>query len=119
MASYDYAGIKAEGGAYVLEAGNYEISLRTDSHTVVGSQTVTVEKDVIYNDDNDGARSSDKVAATNEFDDVSFDDGITYVSRADWAGTMAGPSTVRMWSALTRQLLEMRTKRPGSSSVSS
>jgi len=88
MASYDYAGIKAEGGAYVLEAGNYEISLRTDSHTVVGSQTVTVEKDVIYNDDNDGARSSDKVAATNEFDDVSFDDGITYVSRADWAGTM-------------------------------
>ena len=88
MASYDYTGVKAQGGAYVLEAGDYQISLRTDSHTVVDSQTVTVDKDVIYNDENDGARSSDDTAATNQFDDVSFGDGITYVSRADWAGTM-------------------------------
>lgn len=31
MASYDTEG----AGAYVLEEGTYEISLRTDSHTVV------------------------------------------------------------------------------------
>ena len=87
MASYDYEGIKAEGGAYVLEEGTYTISLRTDSHTVVDSFEVEVAADVIYNEENDGARSSDDVAATNQFDDVSYGDGITYVSRADWEGT--------------------------------
>lgn len=87
MASYDYTGIKAQGGAYVLEAGDYIISLRSDSHTVIDSRTVTIEQDVIYNDANAGARSSDGVAATNLFDDVSFGESLTYVSRADWAGT--------------------------------
>ncbi len=88
MASYDYQGIKAQGGAYVLEAGDYGIQLQTDSHTVVASQTVHVDADVIYNDENDGKRESDEVAATNEFDDVSFGDDLVYLSRADWAGTM-------------------------------
>ena len=88
MASYDYSGVKAEGGAYVLEAGDYGIQLQTDSHNVVATQTVHVDADVIYNDDNDGKRSTDDVAAINQFDDVSYGAGITYVSRADWAGTM-------------------------------
>ena len=88
MASYDYQGIKAEGGAYVLEAGEYEISLRSDAHTVIDSETVTVSEDVIYNDGNDGKRSTDEVAATNLFDDVSEGENLTYISRADWEGTM-------------------------------
>ena len=88
LASYDYTGVKAEGGAYVLEEGDYSINLQTDSHTVVDSETITVDCDYVYNDDADGARSSDDVAATNQFDDVSYGDSITYVSRADWAGTM-------------------------------
>lgn len=88
MASYDYTGVKAEGGAYVLEAGDYAINLQTDSHTVVDSRTVRVDSDVIYNDANDGKRASDDVEAVNRFDDVSNGDGITYLSRADWAGTM-------------------------------
>ncbi|MBR2810339.1 MAG: glycoside hydrolase family 3 C-terminal domain-containing protein [Solobacterium sp.] len=33
MASYDYSGIKAKGGAYVLEAGEYDIRLQRDSIT--------------------------------------------------------------------------------------
>jgi len=88
MASYDYTGIKAEGGAYVLEAGEYKISLRRNSHEVVEEKAVTVAKDVIYNDANDGPRSTDDVAAVNQFDDMSFDAGVVYVTRADWAGTM-------------------------------
>lgn len=88
MASYDYAGVKAADGGYVLEAGDYEISLRTDSHTVVDTRTVTVAEDVIYDEAHDGARFTDEVAATNKFDDVSEGAGITFVSRADWAGTM-------------------------------
>ena len=88
MASYDYTGVKAAGGAYVLEAGDYGIQLQTDSHNVVASKTVHVDADVIYNDENDGKRASDDVAATNLFDDVSFGDDLVYLSRADWAGTM-------------------------------
>jgi beta-glucosidase len=87
MASYDYLGIKAQGGAYVLEAGEYDIRLQSDSHNVIDHKAITVEKDVIYNDANDGKREKDGVAATNLFDDVSFDGGVTYLSRADWAGT--------------------------------
>lgn len=104
MASYDYTGVKAEGGAYVLEAGDYQISLRTDSHTVVDSRTVTVDRDYIYNDANDGARSSDLVAATNQFDDVSFGDNLTYVSRADWAGTMPTERAASTKSATDEQI---------------
>lgn len=88
MASYDYSGIKAKGGAYVLEAGDYEIRLQSDSHNVIDSRTITVDKDVIYNDNNDGKRSSDQITATNLFDDVTYGENITYISRADWAGTV-------------------------------
>ncbi|MCD7801427.1 MAG: glycoside hydrolase family 3 C-terminal domain-containing protein [Clostridiales bacterium] len=87
MASYDYSGIKAEGGAYVLEAGEYEIKLMNNSHDLIDSRTVTVDADVIYNDDNDGARSTDSIAAVNQFDDVSFGECTTYLTRADWEGT--------------------------------
>lgn len=87
MASYDYTGIKANGGAYVLEAGEYTISLRSDSHTVLESRTLTIEQDRIYNDENDGARSSDLIAAVNQFDYASFGENTNYLSRADWAGT--------------------------------
>ncbi|MCD7946078.1 MAG: glycoside hydrolase family 3 C-terminal domain-containing protein [Clostridiales bacterium] len=87
MASYDYSGIKAEGGAYVLEAGEYEIKLMNNSHDLIDSRTVTVDADVIYNDENDGARSTDSIAAVNQFDDVSFGECTTYLTRADWEGT--------------------------------
>ena len=63
MASYDYTGVKAAGSAWVLEAGDYIISLRNNSHDVLGSETVTVAQDVIYNDANAGPRSSDNIAA--------------------------------------------------------
>lgn len=88
IASYDYAGIKAEGGAYVLEAGEYEVRLQNNSHDMLDSRTFTVAKDAIYNDAHDGKRSSDLVTAVNRFDDMSYGDGLVYVSRADWAGTM-------------------------------
>lgn len=112
MASYDYSGIKAEGGAYVLEAGDYVISLRTDSHTVVDSRTITVDRDYIYNDANDGARSSDLVAATNQFDDVSFGDGLIYVSRADWAGTMPTERSASTKSATDEQIEALTNPEP-------
>ena len=96
MASYDYTGIKAEGGAYVLEEGEYILSLRKNSHEVIDTRTVTVEKEFIYNDANQGARSTDGITAVNLFDDMSFGDGLVYLTRSDWAGTMPtarGPET--------------------------
>jgi beta-glucosidase len=91
MASYDYKSAKA----YVLEEGDYEITLRTDSHNVKSgteSMTYSVNKTIIYEGDNH--RDSDKTAVTNQFDDVSamFTDSVTddyalNMSRADFEGT--------------------------------
>lgn len=88
MASYDYAGVKAQGGAYVLEAGDYQIKLMDNAHDLIDSRTVTVETDVIYNDAGAGARSTDLTAAVNHFDEATYTEPITYVSRADWEGTL-------------------------------
>lgn len=88
MASYDYSGIKAEGGAYVLEAGEYQIKLMQDAHTLIESRTVTVDNDIIYNSENDGARSTDGIVAVNQFDDVTYGEKLKYVSRSDWEGTL-------------------------------
>lgn len=87
MASYDYQNERA----YVLDAGEYILSLRSDAHTVKDGLTNTFQlaKKIVYNDANDGKRSTDKVAAVNQFDTVSAGDGsIVYVTRADWEGTM-------------------------------
>lgn len=84
MASYDYG----ENGCYVLEQGAYEIKLMNNAHDLIDSRTVTVDSDIIYNDENAGARSTDNTAAVNQFDDVSYGNDVTYVSRADWEGTL-------------------------------
>lgn len=84
MASYDYE----ENCSYVLEHGKYEIKLMNNSHDVIDSRSVTVNEDVIYNEDNAGARSSDETTAVNHFDDVSTGNDVKYVSRADWEGTI-------------------------------
>ena len=60
MASYDDINAKA----YVLEAGDYEISLRTDSHTVVDTKTHTVDETITYSGEN--GRSTDETTATNQ-----------------------------------------------------
>ena len=75
MASYDENNAKA----YVLEKGDYVISINSDSHTVLDQKTYTVDKDVVYKGEN--KRASDDTAATNVFEDAKGD--ITYLSRAD------------------------------------
>lgn len=87
LASYDWQGIKADGGSYVLEAGTYEIKVMDNAHDVLDSKSFDVDEDVIYNEANDGKRESDVTEAINHFDNVSNGNSITYVSRADWEGT--------------------------------
>ena len=51
---------KSANGAYVLEAGDYKINLCSDSHTILDTYVAKVDKDVIYDDAHDGARSTDQ-----------------------------------------------------------
>lgn len=103
MASYDYLGEQA----YVLEAGNYGIRIQTDSHTVaegVAPLTYTVADTIVYAGDDH--RASDRVAVTNQFDDVSAqftttgESGkIPVFSRADFAGTFPTAPTPDLFTA--------------------
>ncbi|WP_099469416.1 glycoside hydrolase family 3 protein [Konateibacter massiliensis] len=94
MASYD----DQINGCYVLEHGDYAISIRSDSHTVLDSYSVTADKDIVYNEANGGSRSSDAIAAENQFDFAQGD--ITYLSRADqfanYNKATAAPSSYSM-----------------------
>ena len=82
MASYDETGAKA----YVLEAGTYQIKLMRNAHDVIDQREYEVPATITYSGDN--ARSTDLVAATNEFEDVAQGQIKQYVSRADWEGTL-------------------------------
>ena len=81
MASFD----SKNAGAYVLEAGTYQIKLMKNSHEVIDAREYTVDSTIIYGDGN--ARSTDKTAAKPLFADVEDGQITTYLSRADWAGT--------------------------------
>lgn len=92
MASYD----DEENGCYVLEEGEYEISINSDSHTVIDSQTYEVESTIVYDENN--ARSTDLVAAQNQFDFAKGE--LTYLSRENgfenYEEAVAAPATYSM-----------------------
>lgn len=93
MASYDQKDAKA----YVLEQGDYDISIQSDSHHVIDHQKVTVKDTVTYNSDSN-THNGDAVAATNEFDYAAGD--VTYLSRAghfaNYAKATAAPTNFSM-----------------------
>lgn len=75
MASYDTAG----KGAYVLEAGEYNISLRSDGHNIIDSKAYTLENEVVYDESN--THEGDLTVAENK---LQFAEGnVTYLSRKD------------------------------------
>ncbi len=94
MGSYDSHGVKIENGGWILEAGDYELSFRTDAHTVADMSNATFR----MNAAND-IKSYDEEQAYNLFtgnDAVDYGisvDGsntganITYLSRNNFEGT--------------------------------
>ena len=112
MASYSYLHENSDGtvGCYVLEAGDYEVSLRSNSHDVIDSKVVAQDETVWF-DGSDAAHvrnsekeaqspldaegspvvdeSADFIAATNKFQELSdyMNTDSQILSRADWAGT--------------------------------
>lgn len=92
MASYDTYG----EGAYVLEAGEYEISLRSDSHSVIDAETYTVEENIVYDESN--THADDLTAAENK---LEFAEGnVTYLSRengfANFAEAVKAPENFEL-----------------------
>ncbi len=89
MASYDYKDAKA----YVLEKGDYNVSIQSDSHTVIDGKTISVDETITYDSDSN-THNGDQTVATNQFDDAAGD--VTYLSRADhfanYAEATAAPS---------------------------
>ncbi|MDE6676872.1 MAG: hypothetical protein K2K12_04080, partial [Clostridia bacterium] len=99
MASYDtdnFSGVVPNGG-YVLEQGDYVLTLRTDSHTVADSKMVSNDTATLtYRVSRDTQvlkEAENRFTGENTTDGVAIDgnsDGtaeITYLSRADFAGT--------------------------------
>lgn len=79
MAAYDSEEIKVKGGGYILEAGDYTISLRADSHTVLAEEKFNVAADIDYSQTK---RESDNIAAVNRFNDYARGD-FEVLSRKD------------------------------------
>ena len=96
LASYDSVNAKA----YVLEAGDYKISARSNSHDVIDEKTYTVDVTQTFNTA-DKTHDGDKVVATNQFDDAKGD--VTYLSRAghfaNYAEATAAPTNFEMSEA--------------------
>ena len=99
MASFDTHGT----GYYVLEAGEYEVSLRTDAHTVVDTFTFNVGSDIVYNEGN--LHNGDLVVADSK---LAFAEGtIEYLSRADGFANYAAATAAPASHTLDRNTYEI------------
>ena len=76
MASYDNKDAKA----WVLEKGDYAISIQSDSHHVIDSKRINVADTITY-DSESNTHNDDQTVATNQFDYAAGD--VTYLSRAN------------------------------------
>lgn len=97
MAAYD-----AEGqGCYVLEAGDYIISLNADSHRIIDSRTFHQPETIVY--DEKSPRSDDQIPAVNQFDFAKGD--VEYLSRengfANYAQAVAAPADYALDGTVT------------------
>ena len=93
MASYDDKGAKA----WVLEKGDYTISVQSDSHHVIDSEKINVADTITY-DSESNTHNDDQTVATNQFDYAAGD--VTYLSRANhfanYAEATAAPTNFSM-----------------------
>ena len=95
--TYNKSGVVGTNGGYVLEAGEYELSLRNNSHDVIESFTYfvgtseAIEADTVYNRfTGEGVTKGDV-----SIDGSDTDEGITYLTRGNFAGTFPAPRNAR------------------------
>lgn len=95
LASYDRFYDNGDGttGTYMLDAGDYTFSVRSDAHNVVDSVTATMNAQYFFSGAN--KRTTDAVVASNQFDDAARGE---YLSRqnsfANYASAMASVQPV-------------------------
>ena len=84
----DLASWDVSAGCWVLDAGSYAISLRSDSHTVIDQRELSLGEKRFQTDSATGN------PVKNRFDDVTdyMDAYVTQLSRADFAGTFPAPA---------------------------
>lgn len=94
MGSYDAYGKKIDGGGWILEAGDYTLSLRTDAHTVkdMNNATFTMHADSdIRNYDEEDAfnlfTGDNAVDYGVSLDGSNTGANITYLTRSNFEGT--------------------------------
>ena len=108
MASYDDKTAKA----YVLESGDYTISVNSDSHTELDSEVYNVAETIVY--DGEEGRESDELTATNQFDYAAGD--VTYLSRANgfanYAEATAAPTDFVMADEYTATFMNNSNYNP-------
>ena len=82
LASYDYQGVKAPGGGYVLEAGQgYKLYVSRNAHDRAMEIPFRVDADIFFNE-----AVAEGYEVENRFDDVSGHIE-TYLTRSDWSAT--------------------------------
>ena len=90
LASYD----ELSAGCYVLEAGDYTIAIKADSHTELDSRVFAVTETITYDEGN--PRPSDDAAAVNVLQNARGN--VTYLSRAghfaNYAEATAAPASL-------------------------
>ncbi|WP_100406486.1 glycoside hydrolase family 3 N-terminal domain-containing protein [Bacillus solitudinis] len=82
MAAYDHNKLFSANGAYVLEAGEYNLMLMRNSHEKIADVASQTLSEVVYDET---GRSSDEQIAVNQFDEEVAGEGSidTYLSRAE------------------------------------
>ena len=95
MASYDDLKYYTSTGSYVLEEGEYTLSIRDNVHHALDSFDYILNDTIVYQDSNAGTkdgvdyvgkRTSDNVVAINRFDDARGDD-FEYATRENGYAT--------------------------------
>ena len=108
MASFD----DRTARAYVLDAGDYVISINKDSHNVIDSKTWNVANTITYSADN--KRSTDQEAAVARFDFARGN--VTYLSRADafanYEEAVAAPADFTMTDEIKKGFYNHKTYDP-------
>ena len=100
MKSYDTYNLSesvGDNGGYVLESGIYNISLRSDAHNVISSfnyrvnQSEEIESETVHN----RFTGENVVKGDVSIDGSDTGEGITYMTRADFASTFPSPRAPR------------------------
>ena len=98
----DLASWDVSAGCWVLDAGSYAISLRSDSHTVIDQREVELEGRRYQTDSATGNE------VRNRFDDVTsyMEAHVTQLTRKDFAGTFPAPAQDKTAASVGLELKE-------------